>query len=72
VSGRNKQPRRSSRDEYRRQTAQGNLKRLADAWARGGEKAFEEEWERLFAKKRTEVTPMADFWPGGRPDSDHQ
>jgi hypothetical protein len=56
---------------YRRRIAQRNML-LARAWEVGGEEAFDHMWEKLFAHKRAEVTPMTEFWPGGGPDSDHQ
>jgi hypothetical protein len=57
---------------YRRRIAQRNMLLLARAWEVGGEEAFDHMWEKLFAHKRAEVTPMADFWPGGEPDSTPQ
>jgi hypothetical protein len=56
-----------TREEHRRQVARQNLKRLADAWEKGGERAFDQEWEKLFAHRRLEVTDMKDYWPGGPP-----
>jgi hypothetical protein len=49
--------------------AHGNFDRLADALALGGDEAFDRAWEELFGPENTGVKPMADYWPGGRPDA---
>jgi hypothetical protein len=59
----------SPKELYRRRVAQRNLLLLARAWEVGGEEAFDHMWEKLFAHKRTEVTPMREFWSGGETDT---
>jgi hypothetical protein len=49
--------------------AHGNFDRLADALALGGDEAFDRVWEEIFGMQSTGVRPMADYWPGGEPDT---